>query len=417
MTEERAVGGTGQELASSWRERPRKSDAEDARRLSSGAAWEEFCDALRSAGRMVLASDAEAELDRAEGFRHLATLTAAGLRHVFDLADPERPRFLRNPDSTSKWGAENADNQYLLAQIRSDRSYRITGRRGSVWAFLIEIKQGYMQLGDPANFATFHSDQLRVEADGSFEIALGRERQPGNWIELHPDATQVLIRQYFLDWEREEPAHFEIHPIETAGTPPPPWAPARVARLLDDAGAWIDGTLRVWQQWVRALRATYKSDAVAPAELFVGGADDIRYGNDYYRLAADEALLIEVEPPDARYWAFQLVDNWFGSLDWANRQSSLNGHQLRLDPDGRARIVVSHRDPGCPNWLDTGGHLEAVLQYRYIWTRNAPLPRKRVLPFDAIWKHLPRDTPRVSAEQRRAAIALRQRHLQRRELV
>jgi hypothetical protein len=414
---ERAIGGTGQELAASWRRRPRKPDAEDARRLTSGAAWESFCDSLRSAGRAVLASDAQSDLDRAEGFRHLATLTAAGLRHVFDLADPERPRFLRNPDSTSKWGAENADNQYHLAQIRADRSYRISGRRGSVWAFLLEIKEGYMQLGDPRNFATLHSDQLRVEPDGRFEIVLSAKRHPGNWVELHPDATQVLIRQYFRDWEREEPAHFEIHPLDAEGAAPPAWEPARVARLLDDAGMWIDTTLRVWQQWVQALRASFRDDAIAPAARFVGGADDIHYGNDYYRLADGEALLIELEPPDARYWAFQLVDNWFGSLDWANRQSSLNDRQLRADPDGRVRIVVAHRDPGCPNWLDTGGHREAVLQYRYIWTRNAPLPRKRVVPLDEVFRHLPDGTPRVTPAERRVAIALRQRHLQRREVV
>jgi len=417
MAEKRAVGGTGAELSASWRKRPRAADAEDARRLATGVAWEEFCDALLRAGRTVLEAPGQSELDRAEGFRHLATLTSAGLRHVFDLADPERPRFLRNPDSTSKFGAENADNQYLLASIRADRSYRITGRRNSAWAFLLEIKEGYMQLGDPRNFATLHSDELQVDADGSFEIVLSARRRPGNWVELHPDATQVLIRQYFLDWEREEPVHFEIYPLEGEGTAPPPWQAARVARLLDDAGLWVEGTLRVWQQWVHALRDSFKSDAIAPAELFVGGADDIRYGNDYYRLGDDEALLIEAEPPDARYWAFQLVDNWFGSMDWAHRQSSLNHCQLRLDPDGRARIVVAHRDPGCPNWLDTGGHREAVLQYRYIWTRNAPLPSKRVIPFDDVFRELPPGTPRVTPEQRRAAIALRQRHLQRREVV
>ena len=39
----------------------------------------------------------------------------------------------------------------------------------------------------------------------------------------------------------------------------------------------------------------------------------------------------------------------------ANRQSSLNGHQAVLDPDGVFRAVISARDPGVPNWLDTGG--------------------------------------------------------------
>jgi hypothetical protein len=38
-----------------------------------------------------------------------------------------------------------------------------------------------------------------------------------------------------------------------------------------------------------------------------------------------------------------------------------------------------------------------------------------VVPFGELWKHLHPETPRVSAAERRAAIALRQRHLQRRE--
>jgi hypothetical protein len=414
--QEPALGGTGGEFQTRARDRKRNPDAVDAKRLIDGQAWEDFCDALKRAGRGVLDSGVPATpLDRAEGFRYLANLTANGLRHIFDLADPERPRFLRNPDSTSKWGAENADNQYLLAQIRPDRRYRISGRRNTAWGFLLEVKEGYMQLGDARNFATFDASEVQVEADGSFEIFLGGEPREHNWIPLDPDATQLLIRQYMVDWDREEPAEFYIEEQDTAGTPPEPLEPAQVARWLDDAGTWIETTVRVWDEWVAQLREAYRPDEIAPAQLFVGGADDIRYGNDYFRLGPEEALLIEVEPPDARYWAFQLVDNWFGSMDYANRVSSLNQAQLHLDADGRARFVVAHRDPGCPNWLDTGGHAEAVLQYRYIWTRNAPLPTKRIVPFAELWAHLPDGTPRISEAERRAQIARRQAHVRRRD--
>ncbi|MGE4650040.1 MAG: hypothetical protein AAEJ53_04050, partial [Myxococcota bacterium] len=99
----------------------------------------------------------------------------------------------------------------------------------------------------------------------------------------------------------------------------------------------------------------------------------------------------------------------------ANRQSSLNQQQLHIDSDGRVRVVLSVEDPGVPNWLDTGGHLEGIIQYRYIWTRNNPQPSIRALPLAELRAALPADHPSVSPEERRAAIASRQAHLRRRE--
>jgi len=413
VSPERARGGTGR---TSPGELPARDAERDRERLLTGLAWSDFCDRLKAAGEIVLAPGApDTETDRAEGFRYLATLASAGIRHAFDLAHPEHPRFLRNPDSASKWGAENADNLYLLAKIRSDRRYRIVGRRHSAFTFLIEIKEGYMQLGRDRNFATLEASQLEVAPDGSFEIALSRERQPGNWLPLHPDATQVLIRQYFQDWQREVPAEFRIFEEGAQGVPPEPESPARVARLLDEAGHWIHATASVWADWVSAIRAAHVPGRLAPARRFAGGADDIFYGNDAYRLRPDQALLLEFEPPDARYWHVQLVDLWFGSLDYANRQTSLNGHQLRRDADGRVRVVVAHEDPGVPNWLDTAGHAEGILQYRYVWTRNEPVPGVRLVRFDEIRAALPQGTPHVSPGERRCVVAGRQAHVARRE--
>jgi hypothetical protein len=408
-----AVGGTGRQLPAPLEPGPAERDRE---RLLDGRAWAEFCDRLRAAGEIVLAPGApDTPLDRAEGFRYLATLAAAGIRHAFDLADVDRPRFLRNPDSASKWGAENADNVYLLAKIRSDRSYRIVGRRNRAYTFLIETKEGYMQLGQARNFATLEASELEIGPDGRFEIALSRDRRPGNWLPLHPDATQVLIRQYLWDWENEEPAEFRIFQEESAGLPAEPLEPVRVARLLDEAGHWTLSTAQVWADWVAGLRRDHVPGRLAKALRFVGGADDIRYGNDAYRLAPDEALVLEFEPPDARYWHVQLVDLWFGTMDYTNRVTSLNGQQLRADADGRVRVVIAHRDPGVPNWLDTAGHLEGLIQYRYIWTKNDPEPSARIVHEGDVRAALPPGTPRVSPEERRRTIARRQAHVAWRE--
>jgi hypothetical protein len=418
MDNERVVGGFGTEAQQAPERKRRNTPEVDAERLMNGAAWTEFCDTLKAAGDHILSKDAPTSpLDRAEGFRYLTGLVTAGIRQAVGLSDPDFPTFFRNPDSSSKWGAENADNQYLWARIRSDATYRITGKRGSAYEFLIEVKEGYMQLGDVRNFATLAASELEIEPDGSFQIILSAHEHPGNWIPLHRDAAYVLIRQYLYDWEHEEPAEFRIVRVGSEGTAPPPIEPVGMARTLDNAAEWIETTAAFWNEWVLALRQEYQRNRIAPARLYVGGADDIRYGNDIFRLAEDEAMIIETTPPKARYWAFQLVNLWFESLDYANRQASINGHQAHLDCDGLFRVVIAHQDPGVLNWLDSAGHLEGIIQYRWIWTETDPLPKARVVKFADLRQELPAETEFVSAAARREIIAQRQNHLARREPV
>jgi len=391
---------------------------EDAARLLDGRAWEAFCARLAEAGRWArdFPQPDHPEL-RAEGFRYLLGLVVSGIAQAGALSDPDRPRFVRNPDSQAKWGAENADNQYLWACIRPGAVYRIHGQRESALDFLIELKEGYMQLGQAKNYATLAAHDLVLAPDGRFEILLAAERpagHAGNFLSLHPDARYVGIRQYFYDWERESPARFTIERVGAAG-PPPPLTPARMAELLDAAGAWTLGTARFWGEWVRELREGWQPDRLAPARHFTGGADDIVYGNDWWKLAEGEALLIECEAPDARYWAFQLCDAWFRTFDYATRQTSLNGAQMHVDADGRFRCAIAHRDPGIPNWLDACGHPEGMIQYRFVWARSRPQPTLRRVPLEHLRSVLPAAHPRVSPEERRRSLAAREAHLQRRE--
>jgi hypothetical protein len=331
------------------------------------------------------------------------------------MADPARPRWWRNPDSVAKWGAENSDNQYLWTCVDPKLRYRIRGHRGSAFDFLIEAKQGYMQLGDTGNYATLTAGQIECESDGRFEITVSAERAPGNWLRLDPEARYLLVRQYFWDWERETPARFEITCLDAAGEPRPDAEPADVAAQLRSAGTWVEETFRCWNGWVADMRAAHEPGRIAPAIRMTGGADDILYGNDLYRVAPDEALVFETELPRARYWSVQLCSLWFETLDYTNRQTSLNGHQAHVDADGRLRCVVAHRDPGVPNWLDAAGHTEGMLQYRFIWADTTPHPTLRTLPFERLREVLPADTPALTPEERRAAIAVRQDHMQRRE--
>src|SRR3546814_2144567 len=78
------------------------------------------------------------------------------------------------------------------------------------------------------------------------------------------------------------------------------------------------------------------------------------YYEGAYDLADDEALISEVRIPDqVSYWSLILTNELYETTDWYNNQSSLNDVQAVVDSDGVFRAVISARDPGVHNWLDT----------------------------------------------------------------
>src|SRR3546814_4447125 len=71
-------------------------------------------------------------------------------------------------------------------------------------------------------------------------------------------------------------------------------------------------------------------------------------------LGPDEALIVEAEvPTQCGYASLILTNDIYGTTDWYNNQASLNNAQWRVAGDGILRVVVSAKDPGVPNWLDT----------------------------------------------------------------
>ncbi len=348
---------------------------------------------------------------RADGLAYLAGLAEVAIEQQLHGADPAWPRFVANPNPNAKWGAENADNRYLWARVDLDSVYRVSGRRGSSFELLFEAKAGFMQLGQPRNFAARLASELRADAGGHFELHVGGPERAGNWMPLDRDAQWLLVREYFVDWANEVPARLAIERVGAEIGAPGPADSTRVSAQLEAAAAWTLGTARFWNEWVEQLRAAYVPGRLAAARRYEGGADDILYGNDWFRLGEEEVLVVECDAPDARYWSFQLCDTWFRSLDYVNHQTSLNAAQTQCDVDGRVRIVVAHRDPGVPNWLDTTGLSEGVFQYRFIWTRTTPQPTATLVQWSQLRDLLPPSTRDTTQAERRAAIAMRQRHV------
>jgi hypothetical protein len=102
-------------------------------------------------------------------------------------------------------------------------------------------------------------------------------------------------------------------------------------------------------------------------------------------LGPDQALVMTGRWPDCRFANVSLWNRFQQTLDYANRSVSLNRRQTHPEPDGSFRIVLAHRDPGCPNWLDTEGRAFGLVFWRYFLPAGpVETPRAEVIPFASL---------------------------------
>ncbi|MCP2246494.1 DUF1214 domain-containing protein [Lentzea aerocolonigenes] len=346
-------------------------------------AWSQFCRALEKAGEVVLSDQApDTPLDRAEGYRYLARLTREMLYSCLDNADPDFPRF--HELDLVKIGADNPDNVYLSANIRGDRTYRITGTRGTIAYFSIGSKANrYAKDGTMASTGELSDADLEIAPDGTVEIIASADPHDGNWLPLAPDSTGLVVRQTYLDRETEVPGRWHI---EQVGGPAEPaqLTPEFLAKALQRASLSVHGTAATFAHWTRTFMKRPNELPDFGQEMFqrAGGDPEIFYLHGYWSLKPGEAWVIETDVPDCPYWNFQLDNWWMESLDH-RRRITVNKHTATL-VDGRLTIVVAERDPGVGNWIDTCGHSSGTALLRWLGATDHPIPKCRVVSLEEV---------------------------------
>ncbi len=337
-------------------------------RIVSGKAWEEFCERLKLAGSALIYSGAPRDaFQQAEGIRYLSRLTRAGLEAFVEYNDPEFPIFRRMVHETVKMGADNPDNHYYNAQISGKFEYRITGKRNSVHYLGFFTQNGnYGTTGGLAPCGVLEHKDLVLEHDGSFEIILSKEKRGKNWLKLEDETGMAMVRQTFFLRNEEVPA--EIH-IERIGrnTKPDPLTPARVDEGLNTAALFVAGAPMLFSKWAWGFKKhTNRLPLFDPETSNAAGGDaNIIYYHSHWKLAEDEALVIKVKPPQCDSWNFQLNNYWMESLDYRYFNICISKGNAVFAEDGSIKVIVAHHDPGLPNWIETSGHFEGTMCWRW----------------------------------------------------
>jgi hypothetical protein len=370
-----------------------------AKRLESGRAWDDFCDQLRAAGRMLdRFGDSPDTLDRAEWYRFMTRLVRNGCERFLENCEPTRPR-LRDAPWRQSINFQSPDQDHLLAEfVDGSASYRITGNRGTIPYFVMAAweapqpddvggqdwaDQGVGALGafNPAMLRTtgfLQSDGIRFDADGNFQVIVSQTRPSDGtaWLPITPKCVGVLVRTVFHDRAREQAPVMRIERLD--GQRPRPVRPDEVADGLAKSGQLVLGYAELVRSWwqdnlgkrpnrIRFSMATYLSN---------GGVPDRHHGFGTWEKAADEALVVRFTPTPCDYWILQLCNMWQENLDnYEDGQGHVTKYKAAFEPDGSVLVVIAEQDPGIGgNWIDSFGHVHGGMSLRLIKTQGEPPP-------------------------------------------
>jgi len=195
----------------------------------------------------------------------------------------------------------------------------------------------------------------------------------------------IIVRQTFLNREAEQLADLSIERIGSDRLPLPV-TPKLIDEGLTSAGAFVAGASMFFSRWSDGF---LKSKNTLPlfdpnASNAAGGDANITYYHSYWELNEDEALIIEVKPPECEHWNFQLDNYWMESLDYRYFTIHINKHTAVYEMDGSVKIIVAHNDPGLPNWINTVGHKLGTMCFRWVKAAIKPQPQTRVVKLKEI---------------------------------
>lgn len=337
-------------------------------------------------------------LDVVEGYRYVGQLLSAASELFFE-ADPEHPRLASIVSPARKLQGDNPDAIYHYARISGSRSYRIFGHVDTecYTSFTIHGRAPDGALAGPL-LGDVNDRQFQIDEDGSYSLTLSATEQPGNWLRLDPDTHCVVVRSYFqlgtsAQNDMNVSVRIEIETIEDLDLPAPLNDEVFSERMREGIAFLRQTTLgQPLPNTPSPAPFVSPEPNVLPVPfsfrdsgLPVPGAADIFYAMGRWRLNTDEALVMTGTLPLCPFANVMLWNRHMQTLEYRSRRSSLNQSQIQLEPDGSYRIVIAHKDPGVPNWLDCEGHHSGTIFWRFLLPESEPTRTEcEVLPIGEV---------------------------------
>lgn len=311
--------------------------------------------------------------DFAEARRVLLHALMHGLEAWLE-ADPARPFFASFINQHKKLLGDNPDARYFSAVIDEQHSYRIRGNLAGATYTSFTIELGSGTDGDGIG-STLNDSQFKTDDDGNFEITISKNKQPGNWMPMPKGASSVTSRHYYerkVSINNERMHHIPLD-IECLEPVPPRSAPTdqQIAEGIDRVTTFVKGNVVTMTEasspsWVSRVPNQFvppKKDA-SHEEITYAARDNV-YSMAPFVLGPDQALVIRGRFPKCRFSNLVLFNRFLQTFNYEERSISLNREQTTVDDEGNFEMILAHKDPGRPNWLDTEGRPYGIMFWRF----------------------------------------------------
>lgn len=355
-----------------------------------------FADAIVEAEKLIAAAPhIRTEQDLVEGYDYLAGSIRASMQLAWAY-ERDFPYFVASTGPYTKMGLDNPDTLYFHSYLRDDAEYLVTGRRGTTADLSFQVLNGdYSPVDVPDSLSAFDDRAFDIAPDGTFQIRFGplstKER---NYFTLAPGSAMLVVREVYSDWACEKRGELRIQRVDKAGQAPPPLTQTALSKRYGVAGKILLSRLKTFLAFPEWFYLKLPVNTLTPPRSTPGGLTTQFSSVGHYDLGPGDAMVITVPRcEDAPYQGFQLGSMWYISLDYIHHQTSLTAAQSKVDPDGMIRFVVSERDPGVHNWIETTGHQRGYLQLR--WQRlsrdltAADGPAVELMPVAEVPQRLP----------------------------
>ncbi len=285
-------------------------------------------------------------------------------------ADPARPFFVSFVNKHKKMLGDNPDARYHQAVIDASHRYRIRGNLADATYTSFTVEQKSEGIA-----STLNDTQFVADADGNYEIIASVEKVEGNWLRLPADANSIVTRHYY---ERElSIQNDQLHCIPLAienldgSTPRQRVIDTEVAAGLRRVTDFLQRNVIAMDNsnsphWVSRVPNQFVPPTLDDSNMAISyAARDNTYAMAPFVLQPNQALIIRGRWPTCRFASVLLHDQFLQTFDYETRTISLNRKQTQLEADGSFKIVVAHRDPGMPNWLDTEARSFGIMFWRF----------------------------------------------------
>ena len=259
----------------------------------------------------------------------------------------------------SRYAGDSPDRVYRGVRIDPAYRYEIRGRRSASPPLYssIEAIPGPALWGlPPVNVIS--SNDVVTEDDGSFTITVDSSPANGrsNHLQTSDKVASLLLRDTIPDWGKQTPNELAIKRVDDAKV-----KPLTRADMVKLAVEQID-------QSVTASLKYFDGIWSRPTNELNTFIRDLGWGMlavNRFSLNDDEALLITLDPVSARYLSIQTLDPWLRSAAYSHRTTSMDVQQSQYHGDGSVTYVVSPKDPGIYNWIDTGDLHDGIVVVRW----------------------------------------------------